>query len=222
MPLRIEEMVRSRALEERFVFLSASIPDPRRWVGEYDVFEITDAVVAAVRAVFTASGRLVCAVHPTIAPLLLNVGSAFPLEEREKPLVLIYQSRFFEEAIVPETKQLELRPGLGLIRWTPVREHVDPAQRRQESLSVMRQEMLSQSNPAAGIFIGGMEGIEDEFKLFRSLYPHRPVYALARPGGAAASLVQRIESPLSQQLGVSDVYPVLLQAVVDDVVKRLH
>ncbi len=136
MPLRVEEMVRSRALEERFVFLSASIPDPRRWVGEYDVFEITDAVVAAVRAVFTASGRLVCAVHPTIAPLLLNVGSAFPLEEREKPLVLIYQSRFFEEAIVPETKQLELRPGLGLIRWTSVREHVDPTQRRQESLSL--------------------------------------------------------------------------------------
>jgi hypothetical protein len=222
MPLRVEEMVQSRGLNERFIFLSASIPDPQRWTGPYDAFEITDAVVAAVQSVFTASGRLLCAVHPTIAPLLLNVASGFPLENREKPLVLIYQSRFFEEAIVAETKQIALRPGLGVIRWTHVPEPQDPEQKRRESLAVMRQEMLRQGDPAAAIFIGGMEGIGEEFELFRSLFPRRPAYALARPGGAAALLVQEIDSPLVQQLRESDIYPVLLQAVVDDLTGQLE
>ena len=41
------------------VFLSASIPDPSRWPGEFDALEITDAVVSVARAVLSAGAVLV-------------------------------------------------------------------------------------------------------------------------------------------------------------------
>ena len=77
MALRFESMRQSEVLAGRAVFLSASIPDQSRWHGEFDVREITDAVVAASRAVLTADGVLVTAAHPTIAPLLLYVAGEF-------------------------------------------------------------------------------------------------------------------------------------------------
>jgi hypothetical protein len=40
------------------VFVSASIPDPRRWEGEFDALEITDAVVALARTFLTAGFRV--------------------------------------------------------------------------------------------------------------------------------------------------------------------
>lgn len=214
MPLRIEPMVQSSALRERYVFLSSSIPDPGRWNTKYEPYEITDAVVAAVRAVLTATGRIVCAAHPTVAPLLLSVAGAFPLEERKRPLVLIYQSSLFSEVLVSETRQMEERPGLGEIRWTDAGpgDHVEGD--RSRSLAIMRQAMLRESDPAAALFIGGMEGILQEFDLFREFYPGRPVYPVARPGGAAAQLVERVDSPLGEQLATSDVYPTLMEGIV--------
>jgi hypothetical protein len=60
----------------RTLFLSASIPDPERWDGEFDALAITDAVVALARTFLSAGWRLVTAAHPTIAPLLLYVAGA--------------------------------------------------------------------------------------------------------------------------------------------------
>lgn len=221
MPLRIESMVQSTALKERYIFLSSSIPDPERWVGKYQPYEITDAVVAAVRAILTSTGRIVCAAHPTVAPLLLSVASTFPLEERKTPLVLIYQSELFSEVVVEETRQMEERPGLGEIRWTKAGpgDHVEGD--RSRSLAIMRRAMLQESDPAAAVFIGGMEGIPEEFEMFGELYPSRPVYPLARPGGAAAQLVERVESQLKHQLATSDVYPALMQQIVADLAAHL-
>jgi hypothetical protein len=42
------------------VFLSASIPDGRRWEGEFDPLEITDAVIARITAMWTAGGKILC------------------------------------------------------------------------------------------------------------------------------------------------------------------
>jgi hypothetical protein len=36
--------------KDRTLFVSASIPDPDRWEGEFDALEITDAVVSLARA----------------------------------------------------------------------------------------------------------------------------------------------------------------------------
>ena len=55
----------------------------------------------------------------------------------------------------------------------------------------MRIEMLSQ-NFEAGVFIGGMEGIADEHKLFANLHPNAKVIAVASPGGAAQQLATKL------------------------------
>jgi hypothetical protein len=215
-------MVQSKGLSGHRVFLSGSIPDPSRWVGPYDAFEITDAVVAAVQAILTASGSIVCAVHPTIAPLLLNVASQFPLGSADEPTVLVYQSRHFEQALVAETRQMERTEGLGRIVWTPSAHGVDESARRQDSLSIMRRLMLEETHPVAAVFVGGMEGVIQEFEMFELLYPDRSKYPVAAPGGAAAQLIERLTSPLREGLSTSNIYPTLMQAIVDDVVSLLE
>src|ERR1700692_4396104 len=90
---------------ERSLFLSASIPDPQRWDGEFDALAITDAVVALARVFLTAGWRLVCAAHPTIAPLLLYVAAEIP--DRGERRVSIYQSMLFEDVLPTATRRFE-------------------------------------------------------------------------------------------------------------------
>ena len=221
MPLVVEEMIQSGELGKRWVFLSGSIPDPQRYTRPFDAFEITDAVVAVARSVFTSSGRLVCAVHPTIAPLLLSVGAEFPIQSTDDPLLLVYQSQYFATALVAETRQLERTPGLGRIVWTPAAEVPDERQRLEGSLNIMRRRMLEETDPIAAVFVGGMDGVAEEFDLFTSLYPGRGVYPFAAPGGAAASLADRVESPLRHELATSRLYPYVMTLVVQDIVRAL-
>lgn len=62
---------------------------------------------------------------------------------------------------------------------------------RDKSLASMRREMLS--GPFHGaVFIGGMEGVVDEYALFTSLHPGAVVLPLYAPGGAARDLAVRL------------------------------
>jgi hypothetical protein len=48
--------------------------------------------------------------------------------------------------------------------------------------------MTASPNLLCAVFIGGMDGIQEEMKLFRKQQRDRPCYALASTGGAAAEL----------------------------------
>jgi hypothetical protein len=163
-------------LEGQTIFLSASFPSGER--GERfptaDAAAIADAVTAVVRAVLEAEGRLVFGAHPTISPLVLLVAG----EHRRKEVVEIFQSRHYERLIPDETRRL-VELGFGKIHWT---EKLDS---REESLALMRSEMLERPL-AAGVFVGGMEGVVDEFALLRERVP---CFLIAAPGGAARRLV---------------------------------
>ena len=50
--------------------------------------------------------------------------------------------------------------------------------------------MIESSNVVAAIFIGGMEGIAEEFKLFVESHPNLPMYLIASSGGATRSLFE--------------------------------
>src|SRR5439155_20496577 len=100
------------------VFLSASIPDPTRWTGDFDALEIIDAVVAVGRSMLSAGARLVTAAHPTIAPLLLYVAAELP--HAPEPRVVVYQSGVFDSVMPEATRRFEA-DGVGtLIRTEPV------------------------------------------------------------------------------------------------------
>lgn len=205
------------ALMGRAVFLSASIPNPLRWNGYFDPLEITDAVVAVARAVLSAGGVLVTAAHPTIAPLILYVAAELP--DRAERYVLVYQSLAFDDILPEATRRFEAE-GVGSIIRTPAiaDEPADPT-RAPQSLSVMRSQMLTETEPAAAIFIGGMAGIPDEYALFAELRPGRPTYPLGFPGGEARVLAEASRSRLGDQLRNGAIYPTLARAIVDDIVR---
>jgi SLOG cluster3 family len=221
MSVRFEEPQVGAKLAGVSVFLAASIPDPERWSGTFDPREITDAVVAAARAVLSAGAALVTGAHPTITPLLLYVASEFPVQE-SVPRVLVYQSALFESVLPRETRRFA-EDGTGELRMTEAvpGDRVEPGSRA-ASLRVMREAMFTQTRPAAGIFIGGMEGVTDELHLLRELMPQAVLYPLARPGGEAAQLLEFAPPEVRQLLADSAVYPTVFRKVVADLASRLE
>jgi hypothetical protein len=55
----------------------------------------------------------------------------------------------------------------------------------------MRERMIGSQDFAAGVFIGGMDGVEEEYKTFRRIHPDKPVYPIASTGAAALALYER-------------------------------
>lgn len=222
MSLHVEPMTSDGPLDGRAVFLSASIPDPQRWSGAFDAREITDAVVAAGRAVLTAGGVLVTAAHPSVAPLLLYVAGEFPPDPDGLPKVITYQSALFEN-VMPEATLRFAEAGIGDFRVTPAVEGDEPEPGAwDESLRLMRETMFSETEPVAGIFIGGMEGIQTEFDLLNQAPRVIRLYPVGHPGGAAAGLEIDHAGELGELLAMGDVYPTIFRQVVIDLAEGLE
>ena len=233
--MRIESPLWSNELENKIIFLSASFPQPERdekYFKTTNPLEITDAVIAVARAVFSRGGKLVFGGHPTISPLILSVGEEF-ISFSEKtclPIVYIYQSKYFKTVISEYTEKLIERRIGDKIKWTPA---VDND--RKKSLYLMREIMLKKSNPVAAIFIGGMEGVEEEFRMFTEKYPKNPVYPIGSAGGAAKILLEEeIMQPMNlnkwvfkweyklseilNDLNKSKIYPSLANKILVDLI----
>lgn len=200
------------------VFLSASIPDESRWQGSFRALEITDAVVALTRAVLQRGGRLVTAAHPTIAPLMLYVAAENDLAISNP--VVIYQSAVFDPILPEATLRFEAA-GIGrIVRTAAIANEPPNPALAPRSLEHMRREMMTTEAPAAAVFIGGMDGISAEYKMFRELRESSPTYAFGQPGGAAGELVLKSPQHLTSMLTSSTVYPVLCRKVLDDLAGR--
>lgn len=192
----VASRIYSDKLRGKWVFISASFPAPDR-APEYfkgaNPFRITDAIIAAARAIFGATGGVLFGGHPTISPLILSVGREFlsDFDEKQRPYVLIFQSELFSEEIPNETRALA-NEGIGKIEWVPA----VPGD-REGSLNRLRAAIL-QRGPVAGIFIGGMEGVyregdsRSEFYMFRDICKGRPIYPLGTTGGASEILLQKL------------------------------
>lgn len=201
------------------VFLSASIPDPHRWRGDFDPLEITDAVVAIGRAILSAGATLITAAHPTIAPLLLYIASELPASD--EPRVIVYQSAVFDSIMPEETRRFAAEGTGTLITTERVNDEPPDPVLATESLALMRRQMLTEAEPTAAVFIGGMTGIPDEMQLFNELRPGHRTYPIGKPGGEARNLAQAAagEGELAQLLLTGDIYPTLGRLIVDDIVQ---
>jgi hypothetical protein len=161
------------------VFLSASVPIQ----GRGDFFESADPFLIqfAVRELMTVClgrRRIVWGGHPAITPMVWAVCEG--LDVKYAAAVRLYQSRFFEEWFPEENRQFRN------VRFTRA-----IAGNREASLELMRKTMLAEPFEAA-VFIGGMEGIFDEHRIFCELHPDAKVIALGAPGGAAMQLGKRL------------------------------
>lgn len=171
------------------VFLSASIPDPRRspkYAQTADTVAITSAVSALVH-VLLGRRPLVWGGHPAITPMIWAVAEDLGVEYGD--WVTLYQSNFFAEEFPEENKRFQ-----NVVCVEAVENN------RDESLRGMREEMLSHSKFQTGIFIGGMDGIVDEFQLFRSMQPQADAIPIFSTGGAVLDLSNELERSADRDL----------------------
>ena len=167
-------------LRRATIFLSASFPSGKR--GEkflpYDASGIADAVSAFARAILSHNGRLLFGGHPTITPLVFMIARELGVQNS----LILFQSEWFRAWELPEVDEIQ-REQLGHIEWT------DLAPTRDDSLRIMRNAMIHAASDCLGaLFIGGMEGINDEYTLVRERSPKTLCIPVTGPGGAAASL----------------------------------
>jgi hypothetical protein len=190
------------------VFLSASVPSPERAERYRRVedahVEIEEAVISLARAVFTEGGALVFGGHPTISPLVAMVAGEYITprlaggsEEEVRTPIHIYQSEAYK-GYVPDETLMMFRAGYATLHWTEAvdGERFDPEAPRDrprcpKSLRRMREQMIRETAPVAMVCIGGMEGVEEEAKIFRELRKREPIYVFGETGGAAALLAER-------------------------------
>jgi hypothetical protein len=94
--------------------------------------------------------------------------------------VVLYQSTFFEEQFPQENKYFGNVVFIDAVQGD-----------REKSLLKLREAMLSRQDLEAGVFIGGMEGVEAEYALFKRFHPDKKALLVPAPGGAALQLAQR-------------------------------
>jgi len=159
--------------ELKNIFLSASIPLPERdhkYYDTSDVIAIRDSVIALAMSVIP-NHKLVWGGHPSITPLINYVSQKLGTNIQQH--VAIYQSKFFENFYPPDNNQFE-----NIFQTENLGE-------RNQSLLLMRQTMFNSCQFSAGVFIGGMEGVEDEYSLFKEMQPNAMIIVLESTGGAA-------------------------------------
>jgi SLOG cluster3 family len=158
-----------------------------RYVQSAQPQRIRLAVMELTKAALMRHAQLIFGAHPAISPMVLEAARNVGVEPDS---ILIFQSDFFANRIPRSTLALA-DWSAGRLFLTPQR----PARRqynaRKESLGKMRSLMVSPPNLRGAIFVGGMEGVEEEAKLFKSAHPNLPCYAIASTGSAALDLFDR-------------------------------
>jgi hypothetical protein len=142
---------------------------------------IREAVSALVEVVL---GRklLVWGGHPAITPMIWAAATSLGIEYGK--CVRLFQSRFFEEEYPDDNRRFQ---NVTYTNAVPNDQNA--------SLSIMRERMLGSYRYDAAVFIGGMEGIELEFDIFRRLNPDAAVFPVPSPGGVARELFDRVGLP---------------------------
>lgn len=156
------------------IFLSASVPTREPYSLDCRPQEI-QAAINALAQVVLGRKKLVWGGHPAITPLLWSAAQAIGVEYTLA--VELFQSRLFQKALPAENKHFA---NVTLV--DAVGEDVEA------SLLEMRKAMFTSTEFEAAVFIGGMQGILDEHKLFASYWPHATCIPIAQTGGATAQL----------------------------------
>jgi len=164
------------------VFLSASVPLPDRdprFFETADVIAIRDAVKAFVQE-FGPRHRVHFGGHPAVTPLVSLMMKRHP--EVENQHLYLYQSRFFSDQFPEENFDFVHKVYVDGVPGD-----------REQSLLLMRQRMLTDKPITAAFFIGGMEGVIDEYQLIKKHQPGAKCFPVASTGGASLQIFQSSE-----------------------------
>ena len=83
-----------------------------------------------------------------------------------------------------------------------------------KSLELMRRKMIVENDFVAAVFIGGMNGVEEEYKMFVENHPNAKVIPVASTGAAALILYEsnkdRFDERLKTDLAYSSLFKDML------------
>jgi hypothetical protein len=160
------------------IFLSASIPLPgREYYGTADPLMI-HAAVRSFLALVLGRRHLVWGGHPSITPMVSAACESLGLQCFDA--VTLYQSKAFVKEFLKENDKF------ARLVLTPQEAEIS------QSLLTLRKAMLGSHEFDGAVFIGGMNGVLDEYALFSEMHPTVPVVAVHRPGAAAADLAMKL------------------------------
>lgn len=182
------------------IFLSASIPTIDRDEKFYktaDIIAIRDAV-RALAAVIIPNAHLIWGGHPSVTPLIRNVMDKMSSNLQQH--VTLYQSLFHKEKFIPENKAFE-----NIVTTHAISDDKDLSEK------FMRNKMIGDNQFKAAIFIGGMEGIFQEYEIFKSFHPEALVLPVASTGAAAKILFDNNPQNYSQRLSSDYAYMALFK-----------
>lgn len=166
--------------ELKNIFLSASIPLPERdpvYIETADIIAIRDAIIALTTVVLPHH-RIVWGGHPSITPLIYFVMNKLDLKIQGH--VTLYQSDFFKDKFPPDNNKFEnviLTENLGDVP---------------KSVQRMRERIFSENKFDAAVFIGGMNGVIDEFNMFREYNPNSLLLPIASTGAATKIVYENL------------------------------
>lgn len=181
------------------IFLSASVPLPERDPQYYktaDLIAIRDAVLALATIVLPKY-RLVWGGHPSITPLIYYVLQKMHVNIQEH--VTLFQSRYFEKYFPEDNNKFNnvtLTENLG---------------DKISSLKLMRETMFKSYEFKAGIFIGGMEGVEEEYEMFKYFQPEALILPVASTGAASKIIYDNLRNNKIDQFERNYAYMSLFQ-----------
>lgn len=174
------------------VFLSASIPYPdrdKRFYDSADIVAIRDSV-RALATVVIPKAHLIWGGHPSITPLIRYVMDRMNADLKKH--ITLYQSLFFEDKFPRDNFAFE---NIVL---------TEKRNTRDESLSLMRSKLINDNDFKVGIFIGGMEGVNEEYLMFKERHPDALVLPIASTGAAAKILYKN--EPLNFDIRLQNDY----------------
>lgn len=156
--------------------------------------------------------RVVFGAHPSVSPMVLDMardvatmragmppGAGSIFSAASDPDVLIFQSQYFAGELPNSTLELASWEA-GLLVLTPAISGRTSAESRRLSVNLMRKLMVMVPGLKGAVFIGGMEGVEEEAHMFAELAPGKPMYAIASTGAAALKLWEADSSKYSGTL----------------------
>lgn len=172
------------------IFLSAGVPTierPAKYYDTADMIAIRDSVIALASTVLAAKGfHLIWGGQPAITPLIALVLERYKLKMTKR--VTLYQSYEYKNFFPKENA------NVGHIVYTEKKDNPEA------SLSFMRKKMIGENDYVAAVFIGGMEGIEIEYNLFKKFHPDVPCLPIASTGAAAKILYDKYPDEFDKKL----------------------
>ena len=189
------------------IFLSASIPAKERDVKYFetmDVLAIREAVRALTSVVIPKS-ILVWGGHPAITPIIKTVADNLSIDCKEH--LILYQSDWFR-GLFPQENESFQKVIYTKKKSTKI-----------ESLQEMRKRMIEDYDYKAGIFIGGMDGVEKEFEVFSIAHAKAKLLPIASTGAAAKIIYEKQKNLFCEELETELTYMHLFKSLLQGIIE---